>query len=195
MKCPITGQNCSNIKHFDVSEVVNGKTKCFRLCSQCANIYFNTPELVFFNNSQQIEKTTKMGECPNCKLTLEQIKKMGRLGCLYCHQHFGKDNLSFLDKGTKNTELSIIDQKIDGETLNSYIQRLNKNLEIAVGEEKFEIAASLQKKIEQASQIKKEKSKLDMEFDIALESGQFEKAEKIKTNLFKIMKNFMSKQE
>lgn len=190
MKCPLTGSPCSNLKHFDVSEVVDGKAVSVRLCTKCANDYFNSSDMALLNETVQPEKSKTPHICPNCKLSLDQIKKAGRLGCLYCYQHFGSENLSFL----KTTSQEIVKlEKPTNENINSYLQRLQNELNAAVKEEKFEIASKIKKQIEKANKVKTEKTKLDKEFETALETNQFEKADKLKTSILTLMKDFMEK--
>ena len=195
MNCPLTGQPCSNLKHFDVSEVVNGQAVSVRLCSQCANGYFNMPDLVLLGNLVEPEEKIKIPDvCPSCKLSLDQIKKVGRLGCLYCYQHFGPESLSFLNKGIQEEKMVKLEHKRpEKENINSYIQRLHAELASAVSEERFETASQIKKQIEAANTVKIEKNKLDKEFEAALESNQFEEADRLKTNILALMKDFMEK--
>ena len=101
MKC----QNCGNNEvNYHYTQIVNGEKKEIALCSKCANELganmwdFNMPidfsDFLgdFFTGSQESLLTGFMNteeiRCPQCKMTFEEFKNLGKFGCDVCYDTF-----------------------------------------------------------------------------------------------------------
>jgi len=104
------------------------------------------------NNEESPAENTK-DCCPDCDFTLENYKKVGRLGCPTCYQHFQKvlaPNLpklhdGIVHKGRVNT--SMLERINHAEIL----EKLTQRLEQAIKVEDYELAGQLRDEIKTAS--------------------------------------------
>jgi protein arginine kinase activator len=168
MKCQKCGKHEATT-HF--TEIINGLKKESFLCQQCAqdgNVMgfksvFDDNFETFFKSlwgapklNQDISKNYK--ECPNCKTTLFDIQKQGRLGCSECYQVFG----SFLMQPLKeihgsNNHIGKTPKRL-GKPINNTneIDMLKDELNRAVLDQNFEKAAQLRDKIKELEASGKE---------------------------------------
>lgn len=112
-KCPLTGKFCSNAKTISITEVAkDGTWQSLNVCENCENCELkdvkflekpknmNNPlEKFFIAFAEEFSKSIKKSRenslsksaCPICEYTLLDIKKVGRLGCSVCYEHFRKE--------------------------------------------------------------------------------------------------------
>lgn len=115
-KCPISGNNCPYLKTISIVDVEDGKASnqvkvCYSCVGDCIEgklpikekkedalsieymsaIIENIENIKFLQPLEAKEVPNKV--CPNCGLSLEEIKKEGRLGCSMCYDWF-KDELA-----------------------------------------------------------------------------------------------------
>jgi protein arginine kinase activator len=91
-------------------------------------------------------------KCPNCGFTQADFKKAGRLGCSECYQVFSEGLESLLKtmhKGTRHVGKRPHSAQSEAEVAN-LLKQLQKQLEKAVSEENFELAANVRDQIKQA---------------------------------------------
>ena len=90
-------------------------------------------------------------KCPACGFTQADFKKTGRLGCADCYTTFGEGLeglLKSMHKGTKH--VGKVPQPLQQhKDYQEKLNRLQKQLEKAIGDEDFEQAALLRDEIKQ----------------------------------------------
>jgi len=155
-----------------LTEIIDGKVIKFNLCEECAKKkgsemeeHFGLSDLLAGLASLEIdfeeEKQEEEVACPNCGLTYNMFKKIGRLGCSKCYTTFSNKLKPLLKKihgstghigkapfvlaKERNTELEI--------------QTLRKKLQQAIDLEKFEEAAKIRDKIKMLDSTKNKNSK------------------------------------
>lgn len=95
MLCDICKQNNATVH---LTEIVDGQMTELHICEQCAREKSVEMEqqfglsdllagLVDFGKQMEGKELAKM-QCPVCKLTYEDFKKIGRLGCSSCYSTF-----------------------------------------------------------------------------------------------------------
>ena len=101
--------------------------------------------------AEEIEKGSATQKCPVCGFTQADFKKTGRLGCSACYRTFAEGLESLLKAMHKGTEHvgKLPERAARQMQLNDKMRALNDNLEKAVAEENYEIAASLRDQIKQ----------------------------------------------
>jgi len=159
MLCEKCKKNAATI-YFQ--QIINGEKREFHLCSECAAkmqgiIPFDTT----FDNMFKgfLEGFMDMGNvgysqqkalvCPSCKMTFDEFRETGRVGCSDCYNAFKKQFASVL----KNIHGSIrhlgkIPKKAGSElSAKREIENLRDELKRAVKNEEYEQAARLRDKI------------------------------------------------
>ncbi|MCU0652039.1 MAG: UvrB/UvrC motif-containing protein [Candidatus Omnitrophica bacterium] len=97
MLCDICGKNPATVH---LTEIVNEEMTELHLCETCAQAKSQQMEQQFglsdllagmadFDKPVSGEETIS-SQCPNCKLTYTDFKKIGRLGCGECYTAFRK---------------------------------------------------------------------------------------------------------
>jgi len=180
MKC----QKCNiNEATIVVRQTVNGKEYEHKICGSCAkelgfsNKFSLNPDLILGNvffapvifpkynlsgNTEMIGHIDKKNEvcCRNCKSTLEDIRKTGRVGCSKCYDAF-EDQLIEIFRRIQSGETHrgrIICQtaaQLMIRNLNDEISSLNEQIREAVLIEDYESAAKYK------SQILKHKASIE----------------------------------
>ncbi|MDQ3556006.1 MAG: UvrB/UvrC motif-containing protein [Gemmatimonadota bacterium] len=89
------------------------------------------------------------GECPFCGTTLAELKRTGRLSCAECYEHFQQHLRGLLRKLHGGSQHAGKAYRADPSELDPTIQLadLRRGLQLAVGAEDFERAASLRDQI------------------------------------------------
>ncbi len=149
--CDDCGVNPANIH---LTQIINNETTISHLCEHCAEkkgISISLAEEL--QNLEDEEQQHDMAvTCPQCGTSLADFKESGRLGCAHCYYAFEKDIEELLIQmhGTSEHkgkgycgEAFVFDQ--------SDIKRLRHEMDIAVRNEKFELAAELRDKISNLS--------------------------------------------
>ncbi len=168
-----------------IQEVMDGKKKAIHLCAGCAAEKsqdsgvgdFNIAQLLY-NISENLnlpgitealkqksaetqqQQSQQEQSCPVCGWNSEKLRQTGRLGCQNCYKVFKQ----ILDKALPNMHRGKvhIGKSPAGNAKNAAprqmaeLMNLQKELEIAVGEERYEDAAKLR---DQINNIKKNMEK------------------------------------
>lgn len=87
-----------------------------------------------------IEEGQDEGPCPNCGFTGDQLRKIGRLGCPVCYQHFSEMLTDVLADCQKHNQHS---GKIPKSMVKVKVRHMERALDQAVKEERFEDAAQI----------------------------------------------------
>jgi protein arginine kinase activator len=184
--CPLTGRPCNLPKKYHVSEMIEGKGRMVTLCARCANAHFNSPsvqlrpDLAFIS----LPQSEPDPNCPNCNSTVDDIRESGRLGCLYCYQHFGSTALAFLDKGGEQSRPLGLQR---GESMAAYVERLQSELPSLVEREKYEEAADIRDRIKRVSEIIEEKHYLESQVEEAARGGEYERVHDLNLSIVSLL--------
>ncbi len=164
-----------------VKSVVNGKYEEYMLCGTCANELgynnmfsdftsdFSSILGSFFSNA--LPERTATTRCPVCGSTFHDISQSSKVGCAKCYEVFYSDLMPSIKRIHSNTTHSgkrpphIAQLKSPaqqntpaGESVDvpakSEIENLKEELENAVKEQNFELAAELRDKIKEMEESK-----------------------------------------
>ncbi|RKY39540.1 MAG: hypothetical protein DRP75_01850 [Candidatus Omnitrophota bacterium] len=164
MLCDICQKNIASVH---ITEIVNEKMVELHLCEQCAQEKgiglsedFSLANFLAGLTDFDLPRVKESVElqCPNCGMSYEDFKKIGRLGCSQCYYTF-KQSLAPLLKRIQGAEQHIgkfphyadkgMREKVE-------IEELQRELSKAIQEENFEQAAKLRDKIREIkSKMKK----------------------------------------
>ena len=172
MLCDLCGKNQATVH---LTEIVDEQMTELHLCEECARQksvqmeqQFGLADLLAGlaelggKTAAEKEVTDKI-KCPNCSLTYDDFKKIGRLGCSECYTSFKRYLLPLLKKihGSARHLGKIPNVKVvvDSESAPavSEIDELRHKLQAAIGREEFEEAAFIRDQIKEAE--KREKNK------------------------------------
>lgn len=155
-----------------VKSVVNGEYEEYMLCSDCAkemgytnlwsdvNSDFNSILGSFFSNALPARSETT--RCPMCGSTYHDIAKSGQVGCANCYDLFLSELMPSIRRIHGNTthcgKKPLISIKENKTTIQSEksdaIDDLKQQLNDAVSEQNFELAAELRDKIKEMEESK-----------------------------------------
>lgn len=166
MKCQKCGAENANTH---VKTIINGEFKEYNLCSECAkkmgytNVFgdfeneFSSLLGSFFTNV--LPARTQAARCDFCGSTYSEIAKTGHVGCAKCYDIFGEQllpsirrmhgNTTHCGKKSRKNNADKINLKPEEETAEQKIAKLKSELEKAVSEQNFELAAELRDKIKE----------------------------------------------
>jgi len=149
---------CNDASVF-LTQILEGKMQKVNLCDACSKekgvqdpTGFALADLLLgIGAAEEIEKGSATQKCPVCGFTQADFKKTGRLGCSACYRTFAEGLESLLKAMHKGTEHvgKLPERAARQMQLNDKMRALNDNLEKAVAEENYEIAASLRDQIKQ----------------------------------------------
>ena len=166
MKC----ESCQQREATIVFTTVTGDQKqTLNLCPQCSQRESeqlteatpSSPQKVQATPVAEVKKVnvvighlsedSKDTECPECGLTYDEFRKIGRLGCTACYQSFG-DPLRRLLKRIHGTVTHVgrgprSEENLAGSEKAGSLVDLHAELERAVEEEAYERAAELRDRI------------------------------------------------
>lgn len=173
MLCSNCGKNEANVRY---TKIINGEKTEFALCEECAkkvgldDIDFSMPINFtnflsdFFEDDAILPSFAKVGveKCPKCGLTYNEFVNNGKFGCGECYNAFS-DRLDAILKNLhgsykhtgrapKNIVKEIDIQKEETQTKKvdekqEKIDKLNKDLQKAIKEERYEDAAKIRDEI------------------------------------------------
>jgi len=154
MLCDICKENEATI-HF--SQVVGEKVRKIDICETCAKAKGLTDpasiamlgDMLGQFAGEQMPPEAEGLRCPACGFTLANFKKTGRLGCGACYQTFEsglKPLLKAMHKGERHIG------KVPGKAgaardLAEQVKELEKDLQRAIADERYENAALIRDKI------------------------------------------------
>ncbi len=146
MLCEHCGKNVATT-HY--KSYINGKFTEKHLCGKCAallgineNPFFNAFSSVFGNN--ELTESTK--RCPSCGTSFNEIAETGLVGCSECYTHFRNELIPSV-KMMHGTTKHIQKVQKPENTKENEINKLKKELQKAIKEERFEDAARLRDEI------------------------------------------------
>lgn len=152
MKCDL----CDQTATVFCSTIVEGKMQKVNLCKRCAEergvmdpTSFALADLLFGLGKQEAfpagVETGRVGQCPSCGLTADQLKKTGRVGCSTCYETFAEGLASIIKamhKGQRHTGKVPADLA-ERRAYTEKKHALAESLEAAVREERYEEAARI----------------------------------------------------
>lgn len=166
MKCQKCGKNQATTH---IKTVTNGEYAQYELCSQCAkemgytNIFsdmeneFSNLLGSFFGNA--LPARSQATRCETCGSTYNEIAKSGHVGCGECYEIFGEQlmpsirrmhgNTTHCGKVPHSIEYTKSQDVVEEDPQQSEIENLKEQLQQAIKEENFEMAAQLRDKIKE----------------------------------------------
>jgi protein arginine kinase activator len=166
MKCQVCQTEEAKIH---LTQVVNGVAKTLHLCEQCARksgLNLSDPTSlneVLLGLGQPSEQPAEPGTtgtqaervCPHCHLSFSEFRKTGRLGCPECYRAFQTELEPLIRQMHRRdrhvgrrppnwTEPTVTTEELD---------RLQKELQRAVAEERYEDAAQLRDRLAELRRI------------------------------------------
>ncbi|MEE0914140.1 MAG: UvrB/UvrC motif-containing protein [Ruminococcus sp.] len=165
MKCQKCGANNATTH---VKTIINGELREYDLCSECAhkmgytNVFgdmeneFSNFLGSFFGNV--LPARTQATRCEFCGSTYSDIAKSGHVGCAKCYEIFADELYPSIRRIHGNTthcgkNSSVAEKtkqsKAKTETKEEKIKKLKAQLESAIKEQNFELAAELRDKIKE----------------------------------------------
>lgn len=169
MVCDICGKNSATVH---LTEIIDEKMTELHLCEHCAQEkgaqmeqHFGLSDLLAgladFSAGVATPEDLKI-KCPNCGMTYEDFKKIGRLGCGDCYSSFKKYLVPLLKRihGSSQHVGKAPLKKIKGMKARNELQQLKDKMQKAIAEEAFEEAAKIRDKIkalEQKANTEKDK--------------------------------------
>ena len=164
MKCQKCGANNANTH---VKTIINGEFKEYDLCSECAhkmgytNVFadmdneFSNLLGSFFGNV--LPARTQATRCEFCGSTYAEIAKTGQVGCANCYKLFADQLYPSIRRIHGNTthcgknrgRAAAAEKKPAEMTKEEKLADMKKQLDAAVKEQNFELAAELRDKIKE----------------------------------------------
>ena len=147
-----------------LTEIVNDQMTELHLCETCANqkgaqveSHFGLSDLLsglaeFSKTSEPEEVSSKA--CPNCGMTYDDFRKVGRLGCADCYTTF-KRSLGSLLKRIHGAPIHLGKSPanlVKPSKAKTELAELKRRLERAISQEEFEEAAKLRDQVHQIEQ-------------------------------------------
>lgn len=155
MICQVCKKNEATIH---LTEIINDKMVELHVCEGCAKekSVELTPPMAFndilsglADFTGKVKEDTLNVICPHCKMTFEQFREKGRLGCAQCYDSF-KDELSALIKNVQGTTHHIGKRPAEmdeSRQIQVEIKQLSHKLKQLVKDEEFEEAVQVRDKI------------------------------------------------
>lgn len=151
MVCDVCKNNPATVF---LTQIVDGKMQKVNLCEACSKekgvsdpTGFALADLLLgLGAAQEIERGTQGGQrCPACGFSQADFKKTGRLGCAVCYETFEEGLLSLLKAMHKGTEHigKVPARLMRSLELGARVKQLRRDLDKAVAEENYEVAAQL----------------------------------------------------
>jgi protein arginine kinase activator len=157
MKCECCHKEEATIH---LTQVINGNVKKLNLCQECAQdsgIDLNSPisitDILLGLGAQPIGDAPALAEfdlsCSRCQMTRTEFKKRAQLGCPECYNAF-MGELNALTKAMHHSAQHV--GKIPARQGNkariaAQIAAMQKDIEVAIAKEQYEVAANLRDKI------------------------------------------------
>ncbi len=159
MKCEF----CDKEANVFFTQVVNGKSKKMNMCETCAEeqgvtslddfkladflINDETPKMPDDKETptNTTATNTDVSECTECGFTLENLRKIGRLGCSSCYSKFTSEITGMLKNMHRGVEHKgkVPTGMIDAINVRKKISGLKSALNKAIKSENYEKASTL----------------------------------------------------
>lgn len=164
MLCQICHKNEATI---EFTEIINDEATQFHLCEQCAHEkgiemeqHFSIADLLagMGDLTEGLETREATARCPACGMTLDDFRKIGRLGCGECYKAFRQNLLPLLKRihGSTRHTGKVKAGRMDTTTRKSELQELRQRLQRAIETEEFEEAAKIRDRIRQIEKTTKQ---------------------------------------
>jgi len=156
MKC----QFCEQESSVTYTKIVGDKSQKIYLCAGCADENgitnldnFNLSDILMSDEKHGLPEESErvhLSECSECGFTLDDLRKIGRLGCSSCYEIFATEvdgMISNMHKGVEHKGkvpegmLRVIEAK-------TKLQSLQSKLEKAIAGEDYEMAGQLKEELE-----------------------------------------------
>jgi len=162
MQCDVCNKKKATVH---LTEIVDEQMTELHLCEECAREksvqmeqQFGLADLLagladFSKPPKEVEKVKT--KCPNCGLTYEEFRKVGRLGCYQCYPAFS-EHLGVLLKKIHGSGQHLgktpikMAKSVKEKVVN--LQDLRSQLQKAISNENFEEAAHIRDKIHELEQ-------------------------------------------
>ncbi len=163
-------QNCKrNDANVHMKRIVNGSAAEVHLCAECAEALGYTEAFSNFGlglgelfgnllGAAGAFPTVSSLRCPMCGSSFRDIAESGRLGCGECYETFYDKLLPSIERihgKTRHVGKKIAVKQEASDDVKPQAEDIQAQLEKAVAEQNFELAAELRDKIK-AQEIKKE---------------------------------------
>ncbi len=157
MVCQVCGKKSATVH---LTEIINDQMTELHLCEGCAKekgiaglgqpfgLQDLLAGLVDFGTPVANDKKVTV-QCPNCKMTYDDFRKIGRLGCSQCYDTF-KESLEMLLKKVHGSVQHLGKSPVhegEGFEIKKQFQELHLKLQKAIQSESFEEAAKIRDKI------------------------------------------------
>ena len=157
MLCEVCKQSQATVH---LTEIVNEQMSELHLCETCANqkgaqveSHFGLSDLLSglaeYSKPQETEEVTSKA-CPNCGMTYDDFRKVGRLGCADCYTTF-KRSLGALRKRIPGSPIHVGKSPTrlirPTRVAKTELLELKRKMEEAIDREEFEQAANLRDQI------------------------------------------------
>lgn len=146
MLCSNCGKHPATV-HYQ--ETINGKKTEYYLCEACAHqMQFSSFDAFSLDPFWMTSKVfaQESVRCPKCGLTLQDFSKRGKFGCADCYHTFSKKLPSLL-KGIHGHTKHRGKFPKRGGGIKHQLTALQQQMEQAVAEQNFELAAKLRDEI------------------------------------------------
>ena len=153
-----------------LTEIVNDQMTELHLCETCANqkgaqmeTQFGLSDLLAgladLGKTQEVEEEVSGKTCPNCGMTYEDFRKVGRLGCSECYATFKRSLTNLLKRihGSTHHVGKTPVRLVKPSKGKSELHDLKKRLERAIDLEEFEEAARLRDQVRELEQHERAK--------------------------------------
>ncbi len=151
MLCTNCGKNQATVH---IKRTVNGITKEYMLCSECAAKSEFTPSFSDFDSLLKSAFSfmprsvqTKRKACPVCGSTLHSISESGKLGCAQCYEVFAEELRPTIARIHANAVYVTGNELPPEKKEENRLENLKTQLSKAVNEENYELAAKLRDEI------------------------------------------------
>jgi len=167
MKC----QRCAKVATLHITELVKNEAHEIHLCEDCAQTYLAPGADGTGSGVPQSEASdSQLAEldklvCPVCKMTFQEFRGQGRLGCSHCYLAFREELVPLLENIHGEIQhCGKFPKRAPDDSQRQYqLIKLRNDLRLAVAEESYEEAARLRDQIQ--------------ELEAQLESGASQTAE------------------
>lgn len=151
MLCTNCGKNQATVH---IKRTVNGITKEYMLCSECAAKSELTPSFSDFDSLLKSAFSfmprsiqTKRKSCPACGSTIHSISESGKLGCAQCYEVFAEELRPTIARIHANAVYVTGNELPPEKKEENRLENLKAQLSKAVNEENYELAAKLRDEI------------------------------------------------
>lgn len=172
-ECPLSGQSCSHKQNVDLPVIKHGEEAHVKVCAECPFHPSNVKDVLIPCNPMQLLEMAVQQQlvdantihCGACGLSMMELQATGKLGCEHCYQYFHdvltelilpKAHGAVAHKG-KTPKIGLkmdgmANIKTDKVDFADVIELLERKLNAAVAEERYENAAIVRDIIKQVKE-------------------------------------------